>query len=85
MCREEVLCQNPNNYKHLVQKAVIGASVLTRYNNRMYRIDDIDFDKSPRSTFATHGGEDVSTMMLWGAFYVNTGTIEYLPLVSIIL
>jgi hypothetical protein len=62
-CREEILCQNPNNYQHLVQKSIIGASVLTRYNNRTYRIDDIDWNKSPNSTFATHGGETVSIMM----------------------
>jgi aubergine-like protein len=58
----------------MVQKGVIGASVLTRYNNRIYRIDDIDWDKSPRSTFTTHRGEEVSI----------TGTIEYLPLIYII-
>jgi aubergine-like protein len=63
LCREEIVCQNPQNYQHMVQKAVIGASVLTRYNNRMYRVDDIDWNKSPISTFATHKGEEVSIIM----------------------
>jgi hypothetical protein len=62
LCREEIICQNPKNYQHVVQKSIIGASVLTRYNNRMYRIDDIDWNKSPKSTFATHDGEVVSIM-----------------------
>lgn len=57
---EEILCQNPSNYQHLVQKSVIGASVLTRYNNRTYRIDDIDWNKSPNSTFSTRGDEVIS-------------------------
>ncbi len=28
-----------------------GKVVMTAYNKRTYRIDDIDFDKNPRSTF----------------------------------
>ena len=34
---------------------VVGLNVLTRYNNRMYRIDDILFDKNPESTFDCQG------------------------------
>jgi aubergine-like protein len=62
-CREEILCQNPNNYQRMVQKSILGASVLTRYNNRTYRIDDIDWNKTPNSTFATRGDEMVSMMI----------------------
>ena len=29
----------------------------TRYNNKTYRIDDIDWEKNPRSTFTTPNGE----------------------------
>lgn len=31
--------------------SVLGQTVLTAYNNRTYRIDDIDFSKTPQSTF----------------------------------
>ena len=31
-----------------------------RYNNRTYRIDEIDWDKNPQSTFLNHQGEPVS-------------------------
>lgn len=40
-----------NNFK---QKA-LGLTVLTAYNNKTYRIDDIAFDKSPLSTFEQKG------------------------------
>ena len=38
-----------------VSNALVGLNVLTRYNNRMYRIDDILFDKNPESTFDCQG------------------------------
>lgn len=40
-----------HNFKDQIKKALIGHVVLTRYNNKTYRIDDIDFDKNPQSTF----------------------------------
>lgn len=36
---------------------ILGSTVLTRYNNRTYRIDDVDFQKNPESTFTTPQGE----------------------------
>ena len=39
------------NYQEMIQKELLGASVMTRYNNKCYRIDDIDFKASPRDTF----------------------------------
>lgn len=36
--------------------AVLGQTVLTAYNNKTYRIDDIEFTKSPMSTFDTKNG-----------------------------
>lgn len=34
-----------------VRDELIGRSVMTIYNNRVYKIDDIDFGKNPRDTF----------------------------------
>lgn len=39
------------NLKIEFPSKVLGLTVLTDYNNETYRIDDVDFDKSPRSTF----------------------------------
>eukprot|EP00095_Tigriopus_kingsejongensis_P008061 maker-scaffold1289_size50518-snap-gene-0.8 protein:Tk08061 transcript:maker-scaffold1289_size50518-snap-gene-0.8-mRNA-1 annotation:"argonaute 3 protein" len=37
--------------KTAIAKALLGQTVLTRYNNNTYRIDDIDFSATPRSEF----------------------------------
>lgn len=42
------------------QAAILGQIVLTDYNNRTYRIDDVDFDKSPGSTFEGKNNEQIS-------------------------
>ena len=45
--------------KTAFNKEIIGTVVLTRYNNRTYRIDDVRFDLNPKSTFKA-GDKDVS-------------------------
>lgn len=42
-------------FHQTAQEVLIGLSVLTRYNNKMYRIDEILFDKNPQSTFECQG------------------------------
>lgn len=42
---------NNQQFKDNVLKALIGSVVLTRYNNKTYRIDDVDFNQSPLTTF----------------------------------
>lgn len=48
-------CRDPNS---MIAK-VAGRNVLTRYNNRIYRVTSIDFTKTPMSTFE-HKGKQVS-------------------------
>lgn len=48
-----------NSFKETFQQKVLGITVLTDYNNETYRIDDVDFEKTPLSTFKK-GEEDVS-------------------------
>lgn len=43
-------------------KTVVGMTVLTDYNNKFYRIDDVDFNKSPSSSFESKAG--VSTTFI---------------------
>lgn len=50
--------QTRGDYKEAFQKAVIGMVVLTDYNNKFYRIDDVDFSTSPESTFKTKTGNE---------------------------
>ncbi|XP_073532235.1 piwi-like protein 1 [Phyllobates terribilis] len=41
-------------------KELIGQIVLTKYNNRTYRIDDINWDFTPESTFKKSDGSEIS-------------------------
>lgn len=41
-------------------KEVVGAIVITDYNNKSMKIDDIDWDKSPASTFPKSDGTQIS-------------------------
>ncbi|CAG2118607.1 unnamed protein product, partial [Medioppia subpectinata] len=42
-------------FKEYAQKRLVGCIVLTRYNNKPYRVDDIDFSQNPMSTFDWNG------------------------------
>ncbi|KAK3727509.1 hypothetical protein QZH41_018372 [Actinostola sp. cb2023] len=41
-------------------KQLVGTIVLTRYNNKTYRIDDIEWKKNPLGTFTSHTGEQMT-------------------------
>lgn len=53
----EIHRSNPSCFQEAAKKSLLGSVVITRYNNRTYRIDDICFDKSPMSTFPTKDGD----------------------------
>lgn len=38
-------------------EAIIGSVVMTAYNNRTYRVDNVDFNVTPASTFVRQNGE----------------------------
>lgn len=53
--------------------ALVGAVVMTRYNNKTYRIDDIDFLKNPQSTFHLRKEDrDISYMEYYSKRYQVT-------------
>ncbi|XP_064105944.1 piwi-like protein Siwi [Macrobrachium nipponense] len=45
------------NIKEVAGKYLLGNVVMTKYNERTYRIDDISWDTTPRSKFQYKGGE----------------------------
>lgn len=54
----EMSCrQHSQNFKELALKSLLGAVVLTPYNNKTYTINDIDFEKTPMSTFKMKTGD----------------------------
>lgn len=49
-----------SNLRQEFQQKIIGSIVLTNYNNKTYRIDDVDFNSSPKSTFSKRDGSQIS-------------------------
>uniref|UniRef100_A0A1A9V619 Piwi domain-containing protein n=1 Tax=Glossina austeni TaxID=7395 RepID=A0A1A9V619_GLOAU len=52
----EIFRRKPKNFQETAKKALLGAAIITRYNNKTYRIDDICFEKNPLSTFTFKEG-----------------------------
>jgi aubergine-like protein len=50
-------CTQSQYYQDTFKRAVIGMIVLTDYNNKFYRIDDVDFTTKPCGTFKTKTGQ----------------------------
>ncbi|XP_063984569.1 piwi-like protein 1 [Diachasmimorpha longicaudata] len=48
---------NKGNFRAAATAELLGMTVLTRYNNKTYRIDDIHWDKTPAFTFDCKGTE----------------------------
>ncbi|GAB1602280.1 piwi-like protein 1 [Argonauta hians] len=55
-------------WKETIMKRLLGKIVLTRYNNRTYRVDDIDMNMLPTRTFRKHN-EDVSFVSYYKSNY----------------
>nr|XP_014130877.2 piwi-like protein 2 [Zonotrichia albicollis] len=52
--------QNQRTFQDECTKQLVGSVVMTRYNNRTYRVDDIDWDKTPKDTFTLASGQEIS-------------------------
>ncbi|OXU31859.1 hypothetical protein TSAR_014087, partial [Trichomalopsis sarcophagae] len=52
--------ENSREFKNLFSKQVMGVTVLTDYNNNTYRVEDVDFNVTPASTFKKKTGEEIS-------------------------
>ncbi|XP_029662473.1 piwi-like protein Ago3 [Formica exsecta] len=53
----EIARKGQRDYKDAIVNEIVGTSVLTRYNNKTYRIDDIAWDKTPEYTFSRNDQE----------------------------
>jgi len=61
--------KKPHNFQTEVAKALIGCIVLTRYNNKTYRIDDIAWDRNPQHKFVFHSGEEMTYIDYYAKSY----------------
>jgi aubergine len=48
---EEIKNRCRSDYQGEIRKTLIGATILTSYNKRTYKVDDVDFDHSPKDRF----------------------------------
>ncbi|KAM4616857.1 piwi-like protein 2 [Polymixia lowei] len=61
--------QSRENFQDECTKELIGSIVITRYNNRTYRIDDIEWNKSPKDTFMMSDGSTTSFVSYYSKNY----------------
>ncbi|XP_024940997.1 piwi-like protein Ago3 isoform X2 [Cephus cinctus] len=57
--------KSPHNFRDTVTVEVVGMTVLTRYNNRTYHIDDIDWNKSPKFEFESKDNTKTSLIQYY--------------------
>lgn len=79
-------CYNESrtNWQQAFVQQVLGMIVLTRYNNKTYRISDVLFDASPSNTFETRAGPrsyvdyylevSIATTLSFCFFFLNQKT-----------
>ncbi|XP_054660753.1 piwi-like protein 2 isoform X2 [Grus americana] len=61
--------QSLSSFQDECTKQLVGNVVITRYNNRTYRIDDIDWNKTPRDSFTLASGEEITFVDYYSKAY----------------
>uniref|UniRef100_A0AAQ5YKS6 Piwi-like protein 2 n=1 Tax=Amphiprion ocellaris TaxID=80972 RepID=A0AAQ5YKS6_AMPOC len=61
--------QSTENFQDECTKELIGSIVITRYNNRTYRIDGIEWNKSPKDTFTLMDGTETTFVEYYSKNY----------------
>lgn len=60
MTRNEYYNRDKSRWREFCIKEFVGQTVMTEYNHTPYRVDDINFDVKPESTFKKSDGQDIS-------------------------
>lgn len=60
---------NKSGFYDMAKKKLLGEIVLTRYNNKTYRVDDIDWDKHPTDSFSKADGTTITFKEYYEAVY----------------
>ncbi|KAM6331386.1 piwi-like protein 2 [Alca torda] len=61
--------QSHSSFQDECTKQLVGNVVITRYNNRTYRVDDIDWNKTPRDSFTLVSGEEITFVDYYSKTY----------------
>ncbi|KAM4802664.1 piwi-like protein 2 isoform 2-T2 [Urocitellus parryii] len=72
--------QSKENFQDECSKLLVGNIVITRYNNRTYRIDDVDWNKTPKDSFTMSDGKEITFLEYYSKNYGITIKEEDQPL-----
>ncbi|XP_062943159.1 piwi-like protein 2 isoform X2 [Cynocephalus volans] len=72
--------QNKENFQDECTKLLVGNIVITRYNNRTYRIDDVDWNKTAKDSFTMSDGKEITFLEYYSKNYGITVKEEDQPL-----
>ncbi|KAJ7305189.1 hypothetical protein JRQ81_011096 [Phrynocephalus forsythii] len=61
--------QSRENFQDECTKQLVGNIIITRYNNHTYRIDDIDWNKTPKDSFTMSNGKTISFLEYYSKNY----------------
>ncbi|PKU30702.1 piwi-like 2 [Limosa lapponica baueri] len=67
--------QSLSSFQDECTKQLVGNVVITRYNNRTYRIDDIDWNKTPRDSFTLASGQEITFVDYYRVGGLKTGDL----------
>ena len=71
----ELKARAKDNFKEMVVSEFVGRGIMTAYNNRVYVVDDVEFDTTPTATFTMRqGGEEKEVS--YADFYKNRYSVE---------
>lgn len=65
----ELLKTKRGAFREEATKMLVGEIVLTEYNNKTYRVDDINWDMNPSSTFKKFDGTEISFVEYYATNY----------------
>ena len=69
---QDVYKRDRANFRSGCEKILLGCIVMTRYNNRTYRIDDIAWDKHPTESFESSKGTPMTYIQYYEGKYNRT-------------
>lgn len=52
----DAMNSNHGDWHDEFERQILGVTVLTDYNNKTYRVDEVSYDQNPLSTFETKNG-----------------------------
>ncbi|XP_033126803.1 piwi-like protein 1 [Anneissia japonica] len=76
----ELYNKDSRRFRDEAMKKLVGEIVLTRYNNKTYRVDDINFDLNPSSKFKKFDGSEISYCEYYSSVYERNITDMQQPL-----